>query len=66
MSAPAGVTADGLPVGMRIVANSYRDRSAISAAGLLEQTLGAFTAPPLVTSMLLPRVAVAPVEEPDD
>lgn len=49
-TAPAGLTAAGLPVGLQIVAAAYRDRSTIAAARLLEQTLGGFTAPPLVAA----------------
>jgi amidase len=48
VSAPAGLTRAGLPVGLQVVADAYRDRSAIAAAGLLEQTIGGFRIPPLV------------------
>lgn len=50
VSAPAGTTEDGLPVGMQIIADSYRDRSAIAAAALLERTRGGFQVPPLAGS----------------
>ncbi|MDE2361264.1 MAG: amidase [Hyphomicrobiales bacterium] len=44
--APIGVAADGLPVGVQIVAPQYLDYSAIRFAQLLERDYRAFTAPP--------------------
>lgn len=44
--APAGLAADGLPVGVQIVAPAYQDHSAIRFAQLLEDQYRAFTPPP--------------------
>jgi amidase len=44
--APLGLAADGLPVGVQIVAPAYRDHSAIGFAQLLEDQYRAFTPPP--------------------
>ncbi len=44
--APIGLAADGLPVGVQIVAPAYRDHSAIRFAQLLEDRYRAFVAPP--------------------
>jgi amidase len=45
--APAGLSVDGLPVGIQILSAQFRDRDTIAAAGLLAQTLGGFRPPPL-------------------
>jgi len=45
--APAGLSADALPVGIQILSAQFRDRDTIAAAGLLAQTLGGFRPPPL-------------------
>ena len=44
--APVGFAADGLPVGVQIVAPQYLDHSAIRFAQLLEREYCAFTPPP--------------------
>ncbi len=44
--APIGLAADGLPVGLQIVAPQYRDYDAIRFAQLLERDYGGFTPPP--------------------
>jgi amidase len=43
---PVGRTADGLPVGIQIVAPYLQDRRAIRAAQLAEAVLGGYTPPP--------------------
>ncbi|PLW84200.1 amidase [Kineobactrum sediminis] len=43
---PAGITLDGLPVGVQIVARYLGDRTSLAVARLLEQHHRAFTAPP--------------------
>lgn len=43
---PVGRTADGLPVGMQIIGDAYRDRTTIWAAGQLAKQIGGFTPPP--------------------
>jgi len=44
--APAGVTPDGLPVGVQIVGPQYGDLTCIAFAQLLEKEFHAFAAPP--------------------
>ena len=44
--APAGPTPDGLPVGVQIMGDAYRDRTTIWAAGQLAKLIGGFTPPP--------------------
>lgn len=44
--APAGLTRQGLPVGVQIVGPQYGDRSCIAFARLLEQTYRSFVPPP--------------------
>ena len=44
--APAGLTANGLPVGVQIVGPQYGDRSCLAFAGLLERAYRGFVAPP--------------------
>ena len=44
--APAGLAADGLPVGVQIVAPAYQDYRAIRFAQMLEDQYRAFVAPP--------------------
>jgi amidase len=43
---PVGQTADGLPVGMQIMGDAYRDRTTIWVAGQLAKLIGGFTPPP--------------------
>lgn len=43
---PVGQTAEGLPVGMQIMGDAYRDRTTIWAAGQLAKLIGGFTPPP--------------------
>ena len=45
-SVPAGKTADGLPVGMQIVAPYLQDRRAIRVAQLASEVLGGYEVPP--------------------
>ena len=44
--APAGLTPDGLPVGVQIVGPPYGDRTTIAFAQLLEREYQAFVPPP--------------------
>ncbi|WP_416900060.1 MAG: amidase [Minwuia sp.] len=44
--APAGRTADGLPVGVQIVGPEMGDRTTIAVAAMLERMTGGFEAPP--------------------
>ena len=44
--APAGLTADGLPCGLQIVAGHLRDRESIAFAAMMERELGGFQAAP--------------------
>jgi len=46
VSAPIGHDADGLPIGMQIVAPAYHERRAIQFARLLADEIGGFTPPP--------------------
>ncbi len=43
---PAGLTPDGLPVGVQVVAPYLEDRTALAFARLLETEIGGFTPPP--------------------
>jgi amidase len=43
---PVGRTAEGLPVGMQIMGDAYRDRTTIWVAGQLAKLIGGFTPPP--------------------
>lgn len=43
---PVGVTRDGLPVGLQIIGPHLGDRTTIAAAGMVEELLGGFKAPP--------------------
>ena len=45
-AAPVGRTSDGLPVGMQIIGDAYRDRTTIWTAGQLAKLIGGFTPPP--------------------
>ncbi|MET0325644.1 MAG: amidase [Ilumatobacteraceae bacterium] len=45
-AAPVGLTPDGLPVGVQIIGDAYRDRTTIWAAGQLARQIGGFTPPP--------------------
>lgn len=45
-AAPVGQTPDGLPVGMQIIGDAYRDRTTIWVAGQLAKHIGGFTPPP--------------------
>ena len=47
VSAPAGRTAGGLPVGIQIVGPRFEDRTAIDFAARLAEVAGGFTPPPL-------------------
>jgi amidase len=43
---PVGFTSEGLPVGVQVVADHGRDRTALAVAARLEEVLGGFTPPP--------------------
>jgi amidase len=43
---PVGLTDGGLPVGMQIIGDAYRDRTTIWLAGKLAKEIGGFTPPP--------------------
>jgi len=43
---PAGLTLDGLPVGVQVVSRYLGDRTTLAVARLLERRHRAFTAPP--------------------
>lgn len=43
---PVGVTRDGLPVGLQIIGPHLGDRTTIAVAGMVENILGGFRAPP--------------------
>lgn len=45
-AAPVGVTSEGLPVGIQIIGPHMGDRTTIAVAGMLEEILGGFRAPP--------------------
>jgi amidase len=44
--APAGIAADGLPVGIQIVGPYLHDRTVIAFAQALSELIGGFTPPP--------------------
>ena len=44
---PAGITADGLPVGVQVVTPPWQDELALEIAGIIEQVLGGFIPPAL-------------------
>ncbi len=44
--APVGLAKNGLPVGIQIVGPYLEDKTSIQFAGLLEETMGGFVAPP--------------------
>ncbi|NIJ42576.1 amidase [Parvibaculum indicum] len=44
--APVGITSEGLPVGIQIIGPHLEDRTPIAVAGMLEEILGGFRAPP--------------------
>jgi amidase len=44
--APVGLTSNGLPVGVQIVAPYLEDRSAIDVAGRIAEVVGGFQSPP--------------------
>ena len=44
--APIGLTPQGLPVGVQIIARHYGDMTAIRFAELLEKEYGGFVPPP--------------------
>jgi len=50
--APVGLSPAGLPIGMQIIAPFGHDHRSIAFAGLVEQSLGGFQPPPIVTSLL--------------
>jgi amidase len=45
-AAPVGRTREGLPVGMQIIGDAYRDRTTIWVAGQLAKEIGGFSPPP--------------------
>jgi amidase len=46
VSAPVGLTADGLPVGLQVVAPYLEDRTAIDVARRITEIVGGFVPPP--------------------
>lgn len=50
VTAPVGLDRHGLPVGIQVVADSYADRTAIAAAGLVSTLMGGPFHPPLVST----------------
>ena len=50
VTAPVGLDRHGLPVGLQVVADSYADRTAIAAAGLISTLRGGPFRPPLVAA----------------
>jgi amidase len=46
MSVPAGLTSDGLPVGVQLLAAPFAEKSLFGAALALERRLGKMEAPP--------------------
>jgi Asp-tRNA(Asn)/Glu-tRNA(Gln) amidotransferase A subunit family amidase len=48
--APAGIGADGLPVGIQIVGPYPHDRTVIAFAQVLADVIGGFTPPPAYTA----------------
>ena len=46
VSAPAGRTTAGLPVGVQVVAPYLHDRTAIAVAGWLSDAVGGYEPPP--------------------
>lgn len=45
-SVPAGLTSDGLPIGIQVVGPYLEDRTVLAAAAAIEEVLGGFTPPP--------------------
>ena len=43
---PVGLTADGRPVGIQVVADFQQDRTALTVAARLSEVLGGFQPPP--------------------
>jgi Asp-tRNA(Asn)/Glu-tRNA(Gln) amidotransferase A subunit family amidase len=50
VSVPAGRTADGLPVGVQVVARHWEEHVALGVARMIERALGGFTPPPLIAA----------------
>ena len=50
LSLPAGLTPDGLPVGLQIVGRRHRDEALLGVARTLEGVLGKLPAPPMIGS----------------
>ncbi|WP_207797208.1 amidase family protein [Arthrobacter glacialis] len=55
LSAPAGWTATGLPVGVQILGPRHEDDTVITLAELMAEVIGGFLHPPLVSSVEAPR-----------
>jgi Asp-tRNA(Asn)/Glu-tRNA(Gln) amidotransferase A subunit family amidase len=47
VSVPAGLTSDGLPVGVQVVARHWEELNALAAAREIERALGGYKAPPI-------------------
>jgi Asp-tRNA(Asn)/Glu-tRNA(Gln) amidotransferase A subunit family amidase len=47
LSVPCGFTADGLPIGLQVVARRHRDDVALQVGAAVERALGGFQRPPL-------------------
>ena len=56
VTAPVGLDRHGLPVGLQVVADSYADRTAIAAAGLISALRGGPFRPPLLATSGTPAI----------
>ena len=43
----AGATADGLPIGVQVVARHWEERTALAVARVIERQIGGYRPPPL-------------------
>jgi Asp-tRNA(Asn)/Glu-tRNA(Gln) amidotransferase A subunit family amidase len=48
VSVPAGLAANGMPVGVQVVARPWHEMTALAVAQVIERALGGFVAPPLM------------------
>ena len=49
LSAPVGLTTDGLPVGVQVLGPRYEDDTAITFAELMADVIGGYAPPPSTT-----------------
>jgi amidase len=47
VAVPAGRTADGLPIGVQVVANPWEEHVALGVASAIERGIGGYVAPPI-------------------